>query len=95
MGFFRQVYWSGLPFPPPGDLANSRMEPVSPASPALHMDYLPLNHLGSPFYSTVGVNNAVISRASTGYWAGAPLCSIAITALSGAGSAPQLLEYKP
>ena len=23
MGFFRQVYWSGLPFPPPGDLPSS------------------------------------------------------------------------
>ena len=23
MGFFRQEYWSGLPFPPPGDLPNS------------------------------------------------------------------------
>ena len=92
MGFFRQVYWSGLPFPPPGDLANSRIEPVSPVSPTLHMDYLPLSHLGSPIHSTVGVINVVISRASTGYWAGAPLCSIAITALSGAGSAPLLLE---
>ena len=22
MGFFRQEYWSGLPFPPPGDLSD-------------------------------------------------------------------------
>ena len=35
MGFFRQEYWSGLPFPPPGDLSNSGIEPVSPASPEL------------------------------------------------------------
>ena len=31
MGFFRQEYWSGLPFPSPGDLANSGIEPTSPA----------------------------------------------------------------
>ena len=29
MGFPRQEYWSGLPFPPPGDLPNSGIEPVS------------------------------------------------------------------
>ena len=35
MGFFRQEYWSGLPYPPPGDLPNLGIEPASPASPAL------------------------------------------------------------
>ena len=30
MGFFRQEYWSGLPFPPPGNLPNPGNEPVSP-----------------------------------------------------------------
>ena len=30
-GFSRQEYWSGLPFPPPGDLPNPEIEPVSPA----------------------------------------------------------------
>ena len=29
MGFSRQEYWSGLPFPPPGDLPNPGIEPVS------------------------------------------------------------------
>ena len=29
MGFPRQKYWSGLPFPPSGDLPNSGIEPVS------------------------------------------------------------------
>ena len=33
MGFSRQEYWSGLPFPSPGDLPNSGMKPVSPALP--------------------------------------------------------------
>ena len=31
MGFSRQEYWSGLPFPTSGDLPNSRIEPGSPA----------------------------------------------------------------
>ena len=32
MGFSRQEYWSGLPFPSPGDLPDPRIEPGSPAS---------------------------------------------------------------
>ena len=35
MGFSRQEYWSGLPFPPPGNLPNPGIEPVSLMSPAL------------------------------------------------------------
>ena len=35
MGFSRQEYWSGWPFPPPGDLPDQGIKPVSPASPAL------------------------------------------------------------
>ena len=31
MGFSRQEYWSGLPFPFPGNLPRSGIEPVSPA----------------------------------------------------------------
>ena len=31
MGFPRQEYWNGLPFPTPGDLPNPGIEPVSPA----------------------------------------------------------------
>ena len=31
MGFSRQDYWSGLPFPSPGDLPNPGIEPGSPA----------------------------------------------------------------
>ena len=30
-GFPRQEYWSGLPFPSPGDLSDPGMEPMSPA----------------------------------------------------------------
>ena len=35
MEFSRQEYWSGLPFPTPGDLPNPGIQPASPASPAL------------------------------------------------------------
>ena len=35
MEFFRQEYWSGLPFPPPGDLLDPGTEPTSRKSPTL------------------------------------------------------------
>ena len=38
MGFSRQEYWSGLPFPSPGDLPYPGIEPKSPA---LQADNLP------------------------------------------------------
>ena len=38
MGFSRQVYWSVLLFPSPGDLPDPGMEP---GSPALQVDSLP------------------------------------------------------
>ena len=38
MGFSRQEYWSGLPFPSPGDLSDPRIELQSPA---LQADCLP------------------------------------------------------
>ena len=31
MGFSRQEYWSGVPFPPPGDLPDPGIKPRSPA----------------------------------------------------------------
>ena len=43
MGFSRQEYWSGLPFPSPGDLLDPGIEPTSPA---LQADSWPLSHLG-------------------------------------------------
>ena len=47
MGFPRQEYWSGLPFPSPGDLPNPEIEPASLAS-ALQAISLPLSHQGNP-----------------------------------------------
>ena len=48
MGFPRQEYRKGSPFPTPGDLLNPVIEPGSPASPVLRMDSLPLSHQGKP-----------------------------------------------
>ena len=44
MEFPKQDYWSRLPFPPPGDLPDSRIEPMSPNWQA---DSFPLSHLGN------------------------------------------------
>ena len=44
MEFSRQEYWSGLPFPSPGDLPNPGIEPMSPA---LQVDSLLSEPLGS------------------------------------------------
>ena len=35
MAFSRQEYWSGLPFPSPGDLPNPGIKPMSLTSPEL------------------------------------------------------------
>ena len=45
MGFSRQEYWSGLPFPSPGDLPDPGIEP---GSPALQADSLPSEPPGKP-----------------------------------------------
>ena len=45
MGFSRQEYWSGLPFPPPGDLPDPG---IKLRSPALQADSLPSEPPGNP-----------------------------------------------
>ena len=42
-GFLRQEYWSGLPFPFPGDLPDSGIEPMSPALQADSLSSEPSN----------------------------------------------------
>ena len=46
MGFSRQEYWSGLPFPSPGDLPDPGIELVSPA---LQADSIPSQPPGKPY----------------------------------------------
>ena len=46
MGFSRQEYWSGLPFPSPGDLPDPGIEPGSPALEADALTSVPPGNLG-------------------------------------------------
>ena len=48
MEFSRQEYWSGLPCPPPGDLLDSGIKPVSPPSPALAGGFFTTEPSGKP-----------------------------------------------
>ena len=52
MGFPRQEYWSGLPFPSPGGLPDSRSNPTSPA---LAGGFFTTESLGKPIYVCVCV----------------------------------------
>ena len=53
VGFSRQEYWSGLPFPSPGDLPNPDIEP---GSPALQADSLPSESPGK-LNKQLSINN--------------------------------------
>ena len=50
IGFYKQEYWSGLPFPSPGDLLDPR---IKPRSPALKADSLPTELQGKPYKRNV------------------------------------------
>ena len=47
LGFSRQEYWSGLPFPSPGSLPDPGHRP---GSPALQADSLPIDLQGKPYF---------------------------------------------
>ena len=51
MGFSREEYWSGLPFPSPGDFHNSEDEPISLVSPASAGGFFTTASLGKPLMS--------------------------------------------
>ena len=53
VGFFRQEYWSELPFPTPGDLPNPG---IKPRSPALQADALPSESPGESSKTLVIIN---------------------------------------
>ena len=59
MGFSRQEYWSGLPFPSSGDLPNPGMEP---GSPALQTDALPSEPPGNPEVNKGTPNRGLICQ---------------------------------
>ena len=47
VGFSRQKYWGGLPCPPPGDLPDPGIEPMSPMAPA--HSHIPYTYLGDDY----------------------------------------------
>ena len=47
-GFSRQEYWSGFQRPPPGDVPNIGIEPMSSTPPTLRVDSLPTEPSGKP-----------------------------------------------
>ena len=51
MGFFRQEYWSGLPYYSPGDFPDPGIEP---RYPALQVDALPSEPPGTSYHSKGG-----------------------------------------
>ena len=56
VGFPRQEYWSGLPFPSPGDLPDPGMERISLASPALAGGFYTAEAPGKPIHYLVCIN---------------------------------------
>ena len=50
MGFARQEYWNGLPFPLPGDLTNTGIEPMSSVSPVVQVDSLSAEPMEKPLF---------------------------------------------
>ena len=54
MGFPRQEYWSGLPFPPPEDLPNPGIKHMSPA---LAGGFFTIEPLGKHSNKYVSINN--------------------------------------
>ena len=55
MELSRQEYWRGLPFPTPGDLPNSGIEPASFALPTLADRFLTTAPSGKPPSSLVRI----------------------------------------
>ena len=58
-GILQQEYWSGLPFPPPGDLPNPGIKPASPATPALAGRCFTTTPPGKPYmmFKSQQINN--------------------------------------
>ena len=73
MGLSRQVYWSGLPFPSPGDLPDPR---IKPSSPAMQAYSLPTELQGKSFcglvanFYSIKAKKIPASRLALGDWLG-------------------------
>ena len=76
MVFPRQEYWSGLLFPPLGDLSDPGIEPVSLESPTLQADSLPTELSGKGWLyikthlcAEKGAEGSFIQKAGPSFWA--------------------------
>ena len=65
MGFSRQEYWSGSPFPSPGDLPDPG---IKPRSPALQIDALTSEPPGKPTQGIVVVINLIVKEVVRNKW---------------------------
>ena len=66
MGFSRQEYWNGLPFPYPGDLSDPGIEPMSPVAPAVQADSLPLSQVKRQYHCGRSGGISVLAERSAG-----------------------------
>ena len=57
MEFSNQVYWSGMPFPPPRDLLDSGVKPMAPTSLALAGGFFTTEPPGKPIQNTREILN--------------------------------------
>ena len=62
MGFPRQEYWSGLPFPSPGDLSDPGIEPTSPVSSAVAGRFFTTEPPGKPIKSLLVIEENQTSK---------------------------------
>ena len=65
MGFSREEYWSGLPYPPPRDLPNPRVELASSMSPALAGRFSVTNATWEALYEEYIRQNAALDDSQT------------------------------
>ena len=61
MGFLRQEFWSGLPFPSPGDLPDPGIEPVCPALAGRFFTTEPPGKLQKVDYLKLNINRVFSS----------------------------------
>ena len=73
MGFSRQRHWNGLPFPPPGDLPDSEIEPLSSGVSCVAGRFFTYQAIGKPLvcaltWSYCGLEKAMAPHSSTVAW---------------------------
>ena len=94
LAFSGEEYWSGLPFPSPGDLPNPEIKPMSSA---LQVDSLPLSLLGSPLY--MNIDTKIICKliwvpVHTNRWPSpSPVCGLSWNWLIECGGKEQWSDY--